>query len=721
MRYSIAVAALLLAVSTSYGQGIIIRPDFQPAEVVLESHKIDASIQENVAVVTVQHVFRNPGSVQAEGSFLFPLPPDAHVSKFSMEVDGKELAGQLLTADQARQIYENIVRRSLDPALLELVGHRSFRASVFPIPPGGRRTITLRYDAELPRHANTISFLYPMRGSVSTNPTIRGAIDDGTLRSIGETSVRVEMTTASPLVNVYSPSHKVDIQRPNDRRAVVRYESDRAERDFVLYFGTDRSEVGATLLSHRPYGDKPGYFMLLVSPRVDLGNERVQPKDVVFVLDTSGSMAGEKIEQAQEAVRYCLNRLGEGDRFGLVTFSTDVEPFRPELMPASARGDAVYFVDQLEASGGTNIHAALIAATKMISDSERGMIVFITDGLPSAGIQDEGAIRKDVAKVLDGKARVFSFGVGYDVNTMLLDGLSHDTGAPAGYISPEENIEERISAFYDRVRHPLLTDLTFELEGAEAYAFAPRHLTDLYKGGQLIIAGRYRRPGDSRLILRGRRNGQAESFTYTVDFPERERGKDFVARLWATRRVGQLLDEIRMNGENAEMKNEVIALAKEFGLVTPYTSYLVQEEEILAQDVMLRPETGGRRDLLMSAGADAFLSRAASGAPAVAASKAIQEMAEADQISSPTHLTSINGRTLRFDGRAWQDVEFSGEPVKIKMGSDAYFALLRRYPEALEFAMLGPEVTFLLEGKYVRIGDEGIASDEEFDRVSSEW
>jgi Ca-activated chloride channel family protein len=379
-------------------------------------------------------------------------------------------------------------------------------------------------------------------------------------------------------------------------------------------------------------------------------------------------------------------------------------------MPASGREDALYFVDQLEASGGTNIHDALLEASEMISDSDRGMIVFITDGLPSAGVQDEGAIRKAVDKSLAGRARIFSFGVGYDVNTMLLDGLSHDSGAPADYISPEENIEERVSTFYDRVRHPLLTDLSFEINGADTYAFAPNELTDLYKGGQLIIAGRYRRPGVARFELKGRRGGAAESFSYDLNFPQRERGQEFVARLWATRRVGRLLDEIRMNGENKELKQEIVALAKEFGLVTPYTSYLVQEEEQLAQDVMLRMQGAPSADMLMAAGASAYRESASTGAGAVAASKAIQAMEEADRVSSNSSAVAVSGRTLRFDGSAWADVDYesSEKAVEIKMGSDAYFAMLRLYPEVLDFARLGSDVTFFLNDRFVRIGDAGL-------------
>ncbi len=726
------VVAAVIGGSTVQAQGVIIRPDLRAANVVLEDHSVDAHLEENIATVAVEHVFRNTGNATAEGTFLFPLPPNAHVSRFSMDVDGREMAGELLTAEEARKIYEDIVRRSLDPALLELVGHRSFRASIFPIPPGEKRTIRLRYDAELPREGKMISFLYPLHGAVHTrsagwpqprilpigeNPSGPNVAPDDSKNSPPATSVRIEMRSSAPLLTIYSPSHDIDVDRDGDRRAVVSFEGElaRENRDFVAYFSVDERELGATLLTHRPYRDKAGYFMLLLSPRVNAAQERVQPKDLVFVLDTSGSMAGEKIEQARDALKYCLNRLGSEDRFGIVAFSSDVDRFRDELLPSSSRRDALYFVDQLEASGGTNIHDALVSAAEMIDGSKRGMVVFLTDGLPSTGVTDEGEIRRTASAAFDGPARVFSFGVGYDVNTRLLDGLSRSTGAPADYISPNENIEERVSTFYEKIRHPLLTDLSFELTGGETYAFAPRSLTDLYRGSQLIVAGRYRQPGDARLVLSGLQDGRRVTFNYDLDFSDEVRERDFVARLWATRRVGQLLDEVRMNGETSALKEEIVALAKEFGLVTPYTSYLVQEEESMAEDVMLRPQDRRGTADMMAAGAHAYRSNASSGASAVAASKAIRAMEAAETVYAPSshHYATIQGRLMKREASgAWLDDAFveGDEVIGIKMGSDAYFALLRAYPDAIEFARLGNEITFALGERFVRIGESGLTN-----------
>ena len=716
-------------------QGVVIGRDGLPVALVLSNHRVEATLQERLAVVTVEHEFLNTGHTTVEGTFLFPLPPDAQVSKFSMEVDGVTMQGELLSADEARKIYEDIVRRSLDPALLEMADYRTFRARIFPIPPGAKRTLTLRYDATLPIDGQTATFRYPLQGSLAYRPIglrpppprpqprprapHQEPEGDSQSRHPQHTLIRVKMETASGLKNIYSPSHTVDVRERSSRRAEAVFES--AEvldgHEFVLYYSLDPSDIGATLLAHRPYSDRPGYFMLLIDPPVEVDESQIQAQDVVFVLDTSGSMRGEKMEQALDALRYCLKNLGSNDRFGLLAFSTDVDAFRDDLRPASVRDDALYFVDQLEAGGGTNINEALLAATDMLDDSKNGLIIFLTDGLPSVGETHEGKIRANVKAGTAGKVRLFSFGVGYDVNTRLLDGLSHEAGAFADYISPDENIETRVGGFFDKVRYPVMTDLDLRFDGGEAYALAPSALPNLYKGSALIVAGRYRGPGEVGVTLTGTLAGASTTKRYRFRFPERERERDFVARLWATRRVGQLLEAIRLHGENEELKEEVVTLAKEFGLVTPYTSYLVQEEESMADGrrVFRMPPDVVSRDAVTatSASPERAKAGAVSGRAAVEESRMSQAMqqAEAVPVSAPSGFVALQGRTLFLTAdSAWVDGAFDADGdavIILKFASDAYFTFLRLYPEARDFATLGHRVTFFFKGHYVQIGEEG--------------
>jgi Ca-activated chloride channel family protein len=753
MQRSISTfVAILFAALQVHAQGIIIRPDFQPADLELRQHRVNAEIQEQVAVVTVEHEFYNPSSVTVEGTFLFPLPPNAQVSRFSMNVDGKEMVGELLSADEARRIYEDIVRKSLDPALLEIADYRTFRARIFPIPPQATRRLTLRYDATLPMDGKTVTFQYPLQGTL----TYRGAgvpirpprpprplpfdrapdaqlperdqrREPDRVRS-QQSTIHVQINTATAVKNIYSPSHRVEVRQENDRRATVDFEANNAidGRDFLLYYSLDPNEIGATLLTHRPYSDKSGYFMLLISPQVNPDATQVQSKDLVFVLDTSGSMAGEKIEQAKAAMRYCLQRLGNRDRFGLVTFSSEARKFRDELAGIEARDDALYHVDRLEATGGTNINEALLAAMDLLRGSQNGrsMIIFLTDGLPSTGIQNEGEIRRNIKSANRSGIRVFSFGVGFDVNTKLLDGLAKESNAFSDYISPQENIEEKVSNFYEKVRYPVMSNIEYSFRGAETQSLSPNRLPDLFKGGQIIFAGRYRDGGRGTLVLRGQVGDERQEFHYDFSFPRQERERDFVARLWATRRVGDLLDEIRLNGENSELKNEVIALAKEFGLVTPYTSYLVREEEAVtwqeprqlddrmrmgrsgesARRVATPPPTMPTLDAMNEA----------SGAGAVQMSKSIQSMKAAEAApeaeTKRLGLVAVQGSTLRqqADG-TWMDVDYKtgAETIKLAFASDAYFTFLRVFPEAREFCKLGNKLIFKFRGKFVQIGESG--------------
>ncbi|MGH7600599.1 MAG: VIT domain-containing protein, partial [bacterium] len=385
-RSFFTLATLFVIAISAHAQGIVVRPDFQPADLELRQHRVNADIQEQVAVVTVEHEFYNPSSTTVEGAFLFPLPPNAQVSRFSMNVDGKEMVGELLSADEARRIYEDIVRKSLDPALLEMADYRTFRARIFPIPPRATRRLTLRYDVTLPMDGKTVTFQYPLQGSLSYRgagvpihppmpiPSQREERREPDRTRSQQSTIHIQINTATAVKNIYSPSHRIEARQENDRRATVTFEANNAidGRDFLLYYSLDPNEIGATLLTHRPYSDKPGYFMLLISPQVNPDATQVQGKDLVFVLDTSGSMAGEKMQQAKAALRYCLQRLGNRDRFGLVTFSSEARKFRETLANIEARDDALYHVERLEATGGTNINEALLAATDLLRGSESG-------------------------------------------------------------------------------------------------------------------------------------------------------------------------------------------------------------------------------------------------------------------------------------------------------------------------------------------------------------
>lgn len=525
------------------------------------------------------------------------------------------------------------------------------------------------------------------------------------------TRITVKLNSTSTIKNVYSPTHNLDVDRRDDSHAAIECTANPdGNSTFQLYYSLDAGELGMTLLTYRPRSDEPGYFLLLASPGFEAGEIGEVAKDVVFVLDCSGSMAGEKMTQARNALRFCLQRLGPDDRFGVVDFSSTARLFAPQLRQGrQSVQDALGYVDRLEASGGTNINEALLAGLDLLRGSDHATIIFLTDGLPTSGVTDEGEIRRNVKRVNRAGLRLYTFGVGYDVNTRLLDGLAKENAAFADYIAPQENIEDRVSRFYEKISHPAMTDLKCSFDGINVASLHPAKLPDLFRNDQLTLFGRYTSTGKSTVAMTGRLGEARREFIQAVNFPERAEENDFIARLWATRRVGDLLEEIRLNGENTELKKEIETLARQYGIVTPYTSYLVQEDE-----QSLSAHQAQRIVPMMSmdrAAASGAAMQAVSGEAAVNFSKSVSKLKEAEVVEAkPVTLRVIKGVKMQQqnDG-AWRDVTYKqgDKTLKIAFASPAYFALIKAYPEVKEFCKLGQHVVFKYRNVFVEIDRDG--------------
>src|SRR5205085_4942092 len=349
---------------------------------------------------------------------------------------------------------------------------------------------------------------------------------------------------------------------------------------FQIFYSSETRDVGLSLLNFKPDGDD-GYFLLLVAPTV---NKETKPaaKDIVFVVDTSGSMAGAKLQQAQKALRFCVENLNADDHFEVVRFSTEAEPLFRELVSADSdhRKRANGFIDEFKPIGGTAIADALQSALKVRPDkSDRPFVViFLTDGLPTVGTRNPEEIVANIKKASG--IRIFSFGIGSDVNTQLLDQIAEGTRAFSQYVLANEDLELKVSNFYTRIKEPALTNLKLDLGGGVRTAkMYPADLPDLFKGDQLVVAGRYSGAGDVEAKLTGNVGGREQTFSYKLHFDDRKTTDDYVPRLWATRRVGFLLDEIRIHGETTELRDETTELARKYGIVTPYTAYLIVEDE----------------------------------------------------------------------------------------------------------------------------------------------
>jgi Ca-activated chloride channel family protein len=620
-----------------------------------------------------------------EGTYLFPLPEGASFTAFSMHVDGEPLSAEILEAEEARRIYEDIVRQRIDPALLEYVGRGAYRARIFPIPGGGEKRIELAYDEILQQDAGFVRYVYPLNTEkFSAEP-------------LEDVSVQVQIRSSAPIRAVYSPSHEIIVEREgeNEVRVIYADEGVTPSEDFVLYYTVSQDEVGIDLLTYFAEGEIMGYYMLLAAPEAVPSTDQVIPKRMVMVFDRSGSMAGTKMDQAREALKFAVQRLNDGDEFNIVDYSTTVSSFADEVVPVNedTRRLALEYIEALEAIGGTNIYDALLRGLDMMRGDERAeMVVFLTDGKPTIGEIHTQEILDGVAAANAAAARIFVFGVGNEVNTHLLDRIAGEHGGTSAYVKPTEDIEVAVSSFYTKVSSPVLTDLELEFSGARQSDYYPQTLPDLFRGGQVAQLGRLDDQGEVSVELSGQILGERLAFVRTVD--SSQRGPEFLPRLWATRKVGFLLDQIRLHGEDEELVDEIVALSKLYGIITPYTSFLIVEDEPpvpLAEDPALRAE---------------------SGADAVAASEDMRSYADAGTT------TGVRSQEVRYVGDKtffrrdayWEDSRFddSAPTRNYQYGSEAYFQLVAEQPQMGRYLALGKNVLIAYGNQQFRIGEAEI-------------
>jgi Ca-activated chloride channel family protein len=698
---SAGITVLLLGFAQpALADGVIIPdpppvPDPPPLEeswLTIRYHRVTVSIEDQVAVTHVEQEFLNEHDWECEGTYVFPLPEGAAVSEFVMWVDGERVEGKILEANEARAIYEDIVRRRRDPALLEYVGRGAVQARIFPIPPSGSRKVELEYSQVLPVESGLVRYVYPLN------------TEKFSARPLEEVSIRVEIESRDAMHALYSPTHqdRVYVERDGDYRAIVGYEETDVlpAEDFELVYTVSQEDVGLNLLSYRE-SPADGFFLLLVAPTVEA--ERVIPRDIILVLDTSGSMEGEKIVQAQEALIYVLEHLNEEDRFNVVAFSTGLQQYASKLRPAAEAREAVRWVKRLEAVGGTDINRALLEALAQVEERPT-VLIFLTDGLPTEGVIETEQILANVEAAASDNVRLFPFGVGDDVNTILLDTLAEQQRGATAYVRPHERIDEEVSGFFAKISTPVLADVELDFGDGRGQAEPllvedtyPYPLPDLFAGTQLILVGRYRDSGAAKITLTGEVNGETQEFVYEGTF-RTSGGDSFIPRLWATRKIGYLLTQIRLHGERREWVDAVIELSVRYGIITPYTSFLIDEDDILTE--------AGRDEA-----AEEYLAAptpAPVGAPAAERADAEGDLHEAESPGGemmPEEAAQIvrlvGSKTFLLQDGVWTDTAFDPSQmttVEVGFGSESYFDLLAARPEWGTYFALGERVIFVAEG-----------------------
>ncbi len=709
-----------------FAQGRIIIPPFpEPIPemplipIELTGVNAEINIRQDIAQVKLEQFFRNKSHRQLQGDYLYSLPGISQIDDFYLYINGKKIKGELLDSKKARAIYEGIVRRMQDPALLEYADYGLFKASIFPIAAGETRQIELSYDQVVPFESGHYKFELPVRQSG------QGVIDNY--------QIKINLQGNQTLANIYSPSHKVKIDRINGKEVIITFNSPHADgsRNFILFYSLANADINGSLLSFRPRTDRDGYFMFFANPSFGLKNKKAIAKDIIFVIDVSGSMGGEKIEQARDALRFCLNVLNEEDRFEIISFSSSLRTtFSGKLQKATKenRDNALYFVDNLNSNGGTNINAALLKAMdlKRTKDNRPTSIVFLTDGLPTEGTTDVKQIVDNVQSKSRDFIRLFNFGVGYDVNTWLIDRLANESGGSVSYVKPGENIESAISGLFTKISSPLLTDTEIKVAGVDIYDIYPQKLPDIFKGQRVMISGRYRRTGKAVITLKGFEESKLRTFNFTMKFEKRESENDFIAKLWANRKVNHLLNQIRFEGENEELVKSVKNLAEEFGIVTPYTSYLVREQQeefaaaernvqnapILAKklkDKQRSQEAKGMGGQTLDALSDVFMDAAgSSGKSSVMSSSARQAVmadAEQDEEMLITH-KNIAGKSFSLKNGLWTEngLKENSKNVKIiKFMEKEYLELSKQNKDLKKILALGNTILFEWQGQIYKI------------------
>jgi len=732
IRLFLLISVLFAFAAIANAQGIIVPgpcrrcPDIPrplpplPRSLPIKSIKIDTTISSQVATTHVEQVFRNDTGATLEGTYLFPIPESASVAEFAIWDGNRRLVGEVRTREEARRIYDEIVRRQRDPGLLEYAGKDLFQASIFPILPHSDKKLEITYTQVVRAEGGTVSYRYPL--GVGRQ-----------LTQIDSVAGRIEVESKDPLRNVYSPSHVIDVKRNHsDRRSLVSFESERGKepQDFQLFYTISKEDFGLTLLTHREPG-KQGYFLLMISPKDDWSEQEYSAKDVVFVVDTSGSMAEEgKMEKARAALLYGVRILRPQDRFNIISFAGEERLMETGLIAADekgrARGEA--FVKALKPVGGTNINQSLLASLRQFGETDRErpkMLVFMTDGLPTVDETNVTKIIDNVRKASRPGVRLFTFGVGYDVNTALLDKLAAENGGVADYVEPKEDLEVKVSNFFAKVNYPVLTDLQLDMGGAQTDLMYPRAIPDVFRGSQVMLIGRYSNDADLKSIqmkLTGKAGGSTRTYTYSnLSFPLRAEANEYLPRLWATRRVGWLMEQVRTNGEQKELRDEIVDLGTRYGIVTPYTSYLALEDGQVSQRFVDNVQPVTRRPVNGRLGGVGNAPQASpspglhalggvTGGEAVRQSKQARAQQDAEYLKEEDKSAAVRRvaeKTFYLIDNVWTDSEFkadSGLPeTKVAFGSDEYFALLKQIPKLGSFFSLGERVVVVFEGRVYRV------------------
>ena len=700
VSFLLAVSAVITGSVFADGGIIIIEPPHWtrpvPPKLSISEHFVNVEISGDIATTSVEEVFVNNNDVTLEGDYIFPLPENSAVSEFYLYVDGKKVSAEVMDAKKAEQLYQEYLRKKIDPALLSFYGRGLFRARVTDIPAHGERKVEIKYSEVVPKEGALNRYVYPLD------------IEQFTDRPLEKLEIKVLLKSDRDIVNVFSPSHTVTVNRrsPKEVEVVLKKEDIKPDKDLYIYYEQSEKGYGVSLLTHKELVED-GYFLLMMTPPIG-EDERAGAREIVFVIDRSGSMRGEKMDQVKKALKYCVEHLNIIDRFNIISFASEVEPLfkAPVLADDTNKARGLEYIDDITPRGGTNINEALITAIGQYEKDITAvkMLVFLTDGKPTVGTVEDANIIDNVSKVSD-DITGFIFGVGYDLNTFLLDRIAENFKGMTEYITPYEKIDDAVVRFYDAISKPALTDAKLDFGSADVYDVQPIKLGSIFAGQQIMITGRYKAGGTTDITLLGMTNGETREMTFPVDFKKVKNPN--IPILWATRQIAYYLDEIRLHGENEELVEEVKTLAQRYGIVTPYTSlFISQITGIEPKQVTLIPwgiEESRAMDSIGSLGGGGAKFEAPQmkeGELGVNISKDIEKMKSGLSGYETEVVKKVEDVAFYLKDGMWVDARYKEDMTKEKIdyGSSEYFELLAKDASLARLLSVGKNVIVVWEG-----------------------
>jgi Ca-activated chloride channel homolog len=620
----------------------------------------DILLVESAAITTLTIRIENMTNTRQEAELLLPVPPGAAVSGFAYDGPGPMTSAQVLPIEEARRIYHGLVAQIRDPALAEFVGYNLIRTSVFPVEARARQQVVISYEHICPVQDNRVDY------ALARTESLQYQIP---------WTIKADIRSSQAISTVYSPSHVVYAFRTSDHEISVMIEAEAkfTPGPFQMSYVVQADDIAASVLAYPDETGHGGYFLLLAGvPEVNSppGESNGIQRELTLVIDKSGSMSGNKIVQARNAALQVIEGLDLGERFNVILYDNALQMLSTEPLVKTAQStlQAYDYIDAVRAQGGTNLYGALeLALAGEPAADVLAIVLFLTDGQPTAGNTNEVDIRNLVTAGNPYERRVFTFGVGYDVNAQLLDALAEQSRAHATFVLPDESVETKVAEVFGTLAGPVLADPHLSILNEQAQAAVgrtldvlPTVLKDLFAGDRLVVLGRYL-GGDALVFeLSGNYLGEQRSFQFEFDPNQADLRNGFVPRLWASRKVAELIDQIQILGADpslteddprvTELTSSIIALSTEFGIITEYTAFLALEGTELSNAAQLLGQTAGN----LAQGASG---RSGSGAVSQSMNNAMQRSQDVLNRDS-SYLNSSMERTRIVNAQQANDLTF---------------------------------------------------------------